>query len=57
MDLSTIKYVISRLSRNIFCFKSYLFTYYVPVAMDKFVKCMLEKPLLIKLNADEAILI
>ena len=25
--------------------------------MDKFVKCMLEKPLLIKLNADEAILI
>ena len=34
-----------------------LFTYNVPIVIDKFVKFMLENPLLIRLNADKAVLI
>ena len=34
-----------------------LFTYNVPIVIDKFVKFMLENPLLIRLNSDKVVLI
>ena len=56
MDLSTIKYVISELSWAIFFASNPIYIQCL-IGIDKFVKFMLENPLLIRLNSDKVVLI